>query len=367
MALVKQSLKKLKVYKPGKPIEELRREFKLSKVYKLASNEVPFVPEYIRASVLKEISEIHRYPEASSFYLRRELAKKLNVKPQQLVFGNGSDELIVMALRAFVSPGDEVVIASPTFLIYEIQSAVAGARIRKIPLRGYRYDLAGLAKAITKKTRIIFIANPDNPHGTYVTQREVERFLKKVPRDVLVFFDEAYFEFVDKKDYPRTLSLLKTKKNLIVTRTFSKAYGLAGMRIGYAIASTDIAQCLNAVREPFNIDRMAQVCARAALKNHRFVKKVKAHTAREKKYLYAEFDKIGLDYIPSVTNFILVNFKKDVTRLNEYLLRRGVIVRPLSGWGLPSFFRVTIGLHKENEVFIRHLKSFLRKKGKKSP
>lgn len=367
MTLVRRSLKKLKPYEPGKPIEELQREFKLSKVYKLASNEVPFSPDYIRKSVMAEIANLHRYPEAGSFYLRHELAKKLKINGEQLVFGNGSDELIVMTLRAFVTPGDEVIIASPTFLIYEVQSNVAGARIKKIPMRNRRYDLDRFARAITGKTRVIFIANPDNPHGTYVTHAEVVKFLKKVPERVIVFFDEAYFEFVDKKDYPRTMSLLKKRKNIILSRTFSKAYGLAGVRIGYAVSSREIAGCLNSIREPFNIDRLAQVCALAALKNQQFVKKVKTHTTREKKYLYREFEKLDLEYIPSVTNFVLIDFKKDVTRLNEYLLRRGVIIRPLAGWGLPKFFRVTVGLHKENEMFIRHLKGFLSKKGKKSP
>ncbi|MBN2483779.1 MAG: histidinol-phosphate transaminase [Candidatus Omnitrophica bacterium] len=362
MVSARRSLKNLKAYKPGKPVEELKRELDLKEVYKLASNEIPFVPAYIFKAVLSQIPQINRYPEASSHYVRQKLARTLKVKPDRLVFGNGSDELIVMTLRAFVEERDEVIIGTPTFLIYEIQSQVAGARIKKVPLRDYRYDLETIARAITKKTKMIFIANPDNPHGTYVTHEEVVKFLNKVPKNVLVFFDEAYFEFVMNKDYPRTLALLKTRKNIIMSRTFSKAYGLAGVRIGYAVCDPEVAQCLNNVREPFNIDRFAQACASAALDNYRFVEKVKNHIVKEKRYLYRELAKLNLEYIESVTNFILINFKKDTARLNEYLLRKGIIVRPLAEWGLPEFFRVTVGLHKENEAFIRHLKGFLKNK-----
>jgi histidinol-phosphate aminotransferase len=362
MVLARRSLKNLKAYKPGKPVEELKRELNLKTIYKLASNEIPFVPTYIFKAVLSQIHQANRYPEASSHYLRQKLARALKVSPDRLVFGNGSDELIVMTLRAFVEERDEVIIGTPTFLIYEIQSQVAGARIKKVRLHDYRYDLEKIAQAITKKTKLIFIANPDNPHGTYVTHKEVVKFLHKVPKDVLVFFDEDYFEFVMNKDYPRTLSLLKTRKNIVVSRTFSKAYGLAGVRIGYAICDTAVARCLNSVREPFNIDRFAQVCASAALDNHRFVEKAKKHVVKEKKYLCRQLNKLGLEYIESVANFILINFKKDTSRLNDHLLSKGIIIRPLTGWGLPHFFRVTIGLHKENEAFIRHLSAFLRKK-----
>ncbi len=362
MALVRSSLKDLKVYKPGKPIEELRREFKLKEIYKLASNEIPFPPLYLKKVVLRELSSVNRYPEAGCFYLRNILAKRLKVKRDQLIFGNGSDELIVLALRTFVERGDSVLVGYPTFLIYELQSKVHQAKVVRIPLVNYRYDLLKMAKAVDRHTKIVFIANPDNPHGSYVTHKELEGFLEKIPQNVLVFLDEAYYEFVDKKDYPDSLYFLKNRGNIIITRTFSKAYGLAGLRIGYGITTQKIASLLNKVREPFNVNRIAQICAYHALLNKKFLKKTKEYIKKEKFYLYQELRKLKLEFVESVTNFVLVNFKRDTKTLYNYLLRRGVIIRELSSWGMKNFFRVTVGLHKENSRFIRYLKEFLRRK-----
>jgi histidinol-phosphate aminotransferase len=362
MPIVKKSLQNVKAYVPGKPIEELQRELRLDKVYKLASNEIPFPPLYIRRALMRDFTNINRYPEAQCFYLRRMLSKKYNVTEDQLVIGNGSDEIIVLALRACVEKGNEVIVGFPTFLIYEIQGAIEEARIKRVPLKNYRYDLDAMASAVTKNTKIIFIANPDNPHGTYLTHKEVGGFLKRIPDDVLVFFDEAYFEFVSKRDFPRSLALLKKKGNIMVTRTFSKVYGLAGFRIGYGITTPEIARALNTVREPFNVNRSAQVSACAALTQKEFVRKVKTCVSEGKRYLYREFDKMNLEYIRSVTNFILVNFKKDTKELNQYLLKNGVIVRMLDPWGLKNYFRVTVGLPRENRAFIKALRSFLKRR-----
>ena len=357
----RKELSKINAYKPGKPIEEVKRSLKLDEVYKLASNEIPFPPSYIRKAIGEEVKNISRYPESSSFYLRMALSKKLGVGEDQIIFGNGSDELIVLVLKALISKGDEVVVAYPTFLIYEIQAKIAGAKVVKVPLKNLRYSLGEIAKKVTKKTKVIFIANPDNPTGTYVNEREVKDFLAKIPKRVSVFFDEAYFEFAP-KDFPQTLKLLKKYGNIIVTRTFSKAYGLAGLRIGYGVMTRELAGILNKIREPFNINRFAQVAALAALKNKGFLRKVTTHVKKEKKYLYEELKKCNLSFTESATNFVLVDFKRDASRLCDYLLKQGVIVRGLKGWGLKNFFRVTAGLSCENKKFINCLKSYLKKK-----
>jgi len=364
--VIKKSLRKLKAYKPGKPIEELKRKLKLKEIYKLASNENPFIPFYIKEVVLKEITNINRYPEANCFYLRKALARKLKVKEEQLVFGNGSDEIIVMALRGFCNADSNVVVGYPTFLIYELQAKVTGVEIKRVPLKNYRYDLEGMAKAIDKKTSIVFIANPDNPHGTYLSHREIEKFLSKIPKSVLVFFDEAYSEFAPKHNFPRSLYFLNKRGNIIVSRTFSKAYGLAGLRIGYAVTAPSTADVLNKIREPFNVNRFAQVAATVALKNSSFLKKTVNYINKEKDYFYHYFEKLGLEYVKSATNFILVNFKKDTQSLYEYLLKRGIIIRQLRGWGLKNYFRVTVGLHKENLAFMRYFKSYLKESDRRS-
>jgi len=354
----RKDLTKINTYKPGKPIEEVKRSLGLEEVYKLASNEIPFAPLYIRKAINQELKNINRYPESSSFYLRRKLATKLGVKEEQLVFGNGSDEIIVLALKAFINKGDEVIVSYPTFLIYEIQAKVNCAKIVRVPSVNLGYDLDRIAKKVSKRTKIIFIANPDNPTGTYLNQSKVKQFLAKIPKRVLVFFDEAYFEFAP-KDFPKTLKFLKKRGNIIITRTFSKAYGLAGLRIGYGVTTKEIANILNKIREPFNINRFAQVAALVALKNSGFLRKVLSYVKNEKKYLYRELKKCKLCFSESATNFVVVNFKKDTRDLCSYLLNKGIIVRELKGWGLPSYFRVTVGLAKENRKFITYLKKYL--------
>jgi histidinol-phosphate aminotransferase len=344
-------------YKPGKPIEEVKRALGLKEVYKLASNEIPFVPSYIKKAVLAEIENINRYPEGGSFYLRELIAKKHGVKPEQIVFGNGSDEVIALAITAAVAPGDEVIISHPTFLVYEIQALVRMACVTRVPFKNCKYDLEAMAAAVTEKTKIVIIANPDNPTGTYCTLNEIESFLGKIPKSVLVFFDEAYFEFAP-KGFPDSLKILNRRGNIIFSRTFSKAFGLAGVRLGYGISTPEIAAVLNNIREPFNINRFAQVAAIAALRDKTFVKKVVAYNNKEKAYFYKELDRLKITYVKSATNFIMIDFKGDTTALNDYLLKNGVIIRELKGWGLPGFFRVTTGLHKENIKFIDCLKKY---------
>lgn len=358
-SLARPNILKIKPYEPGKPMEEVQRQLGLKEVIKLASNENPLGPspkavEAIRRSLFN----LNRYPDGNCFYLKQKLAIKLKLKLENLIIGNGSDELIVLAIKAFVNEGDEVIIARPTFLVYEIASQVAKAKIIFVPLKNFKYDLVSMKKKITTKTKIVFIANPDNPTGSYVNKKEVEIFLKGLPKSAIVYFDEAYAEIVGEKDYPHTLKYLNSK-NIIIARSFSKAYGLAGLRIGYAIAKPEFINYMDRVREPFNVNSLAQVAARAALDDKVFLNRTKNLLKQGKSYLYSNFRRLGLKYIPSAANFILLDIKKDSSRLFKKLLKLGVIVRDMRAWKLNTFIRVTIGTNSENKKFIRALEKTL--------
>ena len=353
------AVRELGAYKPGTPIEEVKRTLKLSSVIKLASNENALGPSPKAIAALRgEVASLHRYPDSTCRELRRRLAKQLRVDPASLIFGNGSDELIVLALRAFVDPGDEVVVASPTFLIYELQAKACGASVVVVPLREFRYDLAAMKAAVTPHTKLVFIANPDNPTGTYVTKRELEAFLDDLSSETIVFLDEAYYEFVEAADYPQTLRYVKDRP-VIVTRSFSKAYGLAGLRVGYGIAQPTLIAAMNAVREPFNVNSLAQVAAAAALGDAAFLGRTRQLVRDGRRYLTKELDATRLRYVPSVTNFILIELGPRAPQVAEALLCRGIIVREMSAWKLPDCIRVTIGTMAENRRFIQELKRCL--------
>jgi len=360
--LWKEHLEKVKPYVPGKPIEEVRRELGLNNVIKLASNENPFgpAPGVVRA-ITEAAGEVNRYPDGGCFYLRQALCKKLSISEDNVIFGNGSDEVIVLALRALLRPDEDVIIAHPTFLVYNIAALVEEANVRTVPMKDFKYDLKSMAEAITDRTKIVFIANPDNPTGSYVTKDEMDDFMRKVPEGVVVFLDEAYYEFAKGGDYPETLELInRDDKNVIITRTFSKAYSLAGLRIGYGLARKGIIEVLNKVREPFNVNSLAQVAAIAALKEEEHLNKSVDLVREEKDRFYSQFDEMGLTYIPSRTNFVLVNARRDSREVFDYLLKRGVIVREMSPWGIDGFIRVNIGLREENEVFFEAFKDAVR-------
>jgi histidinol-phosphate aminotransferase len=352
----------LSLYKPGRPIEEIQRELGLKKVIKLASNENALGPSPLAIkAVQKELARIHRYPDSQSFYLKQKLAQIWGISASNIIVSNGSDEIINLILRAFLNKGDEVILAEPTFLIYEIASKIAGAKVVKVQLKDFRYDLEGMKRAITHKTKIVFIANPDNPTGTYVSREEIERFLWRLPKSTIVYFDEAYFEFAkDIEDFPDTLGYLKRNRNIILTRSFSKSYGLAGLRIGWGASSPQIIETLERVREPFNVNRLAQVAAAAALEDTRFLRQVLRVTAQGRRFLVQNLKKIGLEFIPSVTNFILVNVRQNSSLISRRLLERGIIVRDMKAWKLRGFIRVTIGTEQENERFIRTLRQVLK-------
>ncbi len=360
--LVRKHIEDIKPYVPGKPIEEVQRELGLKHVIKLASNENSLGPSPLALKAASgALDGINRYPDSSSFYLKRALSKYLRVREENLIVGNGSDEVIVLATKAFVNEGDEIVIAKPTFLIYEIASRIAGANIKFVPMTNkLKYDLKAMKETITQKTKMVFIANPDNPTGTYVTRDDMAEFFAGFPGNVIVFLDEAYYEFARGfKGYPNGLDYL-TKPNVIVTRTFSKAYGLSGLRVGYGISNPEFVGYMDRTREPFNVNIVAQAAAIAALNDKQFLKKTLEHVKREKEFLYNFFDKQKLKYIPSATNFILVNAERDSKKVYRRLLEKGIIVRDMKVWGFDSFIRVTIGTREENKKFIYALREIVR-------
>ncbi len=360
--LVRKVVSETKPYKPGKPIEEVKREYKLKKVYKMASNENALGPSPRAISAIKKsLSGLNLYPDGACFYLKKALASKYKIKTENIVVGNGSDELIVLALRAFINKGDEVIIADPTFLVYKLAAALTESKVISVNLKAFQYDLQAMKDKITPKTKMIFIANPDNPTGSYVNSREVAEFLKGLPRHVIVFFDEAYYEYAQTvKDYPDTLRYIR-KGNVIVSRSFSKAYGLGGLRIGWAASSPEIVGYLNQVREPFNVNTLAQVGALAALNDKAHIDKSRKVVNIGKKFLCTEFKKMNLFFVPSVTNFVLVNIGAKSNVVFKKLLSRGIIVREMSAWGLKNFIRVTIGNAKENKLFISELRKIINK------
>jgi histidinol-phosphate aminotransferase len=351
---------KIKPYIPGKPINEVKRELGLKSVIKLASNENPYPPSpKVLAAISTAAREINRYPDGGCFVLRRTLARKLNIDDDQLIFGNGSDEIIVLAVKAFAGKGDDVIIAKPSFLIYEIAATLSGARLHQVPLNNFRYDLEAMKAKITARTKIIFIGNPDNPSGTYITQRQTEDFLRSVPKSTLVFFDEAYFEYVHAKDYPDALGLMKKYPNLMITRTFSKMYGLAGLRIGYGIASPEIIDILNRLREPFNVNSIAQAAAVAVLGDESYYRNIAKDVEAQRQYLYRSFESMDIKYEVSFTNFILIHVGGDSSQVASALLKKGVIIRDMAAWGLKGYIRVSIGSASENKRFIKTLGEIL--------
>ncbi len=359
--LARKILSGVTPYSPGKPIEEVQRELGIPKAMKLASNENALGPspkalEAIRAA----LGNLHRYPDSHSFYLVRAIASARGVAPEQVIVGNGSDEIITLAARAFIEPGEEVVIAEPTFLIYKIASQLAQAKIRTVPLKNFRYDLGAMKQAVTSRTKIVFIANPDNPTGSYATRPEVEAFLEDLPEGVIVFFDEAYAELVDAPDYPDSRAYLM-KHPVIITRTFSKAYGLSGIRVGYGIASKELIEPMQKVREPFNVNSLAQAAALAALEDKQHLENTRRLLREQKPVIYQALEELGLSAVPSATNFILFRVGPRAPQVVQSLLKRGIIVRDMRAWNLAEYIRVTVGLPEENSAFVGALKEVLRR------
>lgn len=361
--LVRKSVLGIKPYVPGKPIEETKRQLGLKQVVKLASNENPLGPSpYAVRAIKKCLSSVNRYPDAQGFYLKKRLSKKYGLLPENFVLGNGSDELIDVIIKTFSEADENIITADTTFLEYEIIGQVNERKVKKAPLRYFKYDLGAILKLVDKKTKLIFIANPNNPTGTYVTKYEVEEFLNALPSKVMVVFDEAYDTFIDVDDYPDTLGYLRRRKNIIILKTFSKGYGLAGLRLGYAIACPELATYMERVRQPFNVNILAQAAGFAALDDKKFLKKTRQLTLEGKSYLYQGLSEMGLGYVPSVANFILIDVDIDGREVFKSMLKFGVIVRDMNQYGLKNFIRLTVGTQNENKRAIRVLKKVLRRK-----
>ncbi len=357
-AWVPDYIRSLVPYVPGKPIEELERELGVKNSIKIASNENPLGPSpKALQAIRKALADLHRYPDGNGTYLKEKLAKKLGVTPETLILGNGSNEVLELLAATFMMPGDQAVMSEHAFVVYSL--AVDSRGYKKsvaTPSKNFGHDLEAMAKAVTDRTRLIFIANPNNPTGTYVTRSELLKFLDAVPDRVIVAMDEAYFEFVEKKDYPDTLALIKQgRKNLVAVRTFSKIYGLAGLRIGYGIADPEMVGFVNRVRQPFNSNSLAQVGAMAGLDDRKHISRTIKNNRVGMKYLEKQFKRLKLEYIPSVANFILFRSPFDAGKFYQKMLLRGVILRPMGGYGLPEWLRVTIGLPAENQRFIKTL------------
>lgn len=345
-------------YVPGKPIEELEREMGIKDSIKLASNENPMGPsgKALRA-IENHLAGINRYPDGGAFYLTQALAKKLGVEERCLILGNGSNELIDIAVRTFMQPGDEAVMAWPSFVIYPMAVQAQGCEAIMVPLRDFRHDLGKMARAITDRTKIVFIANPNNPTGTINRKDEFDGFMKDVPDGVLVVVDEAYCEYVTDLEYADSMKQLNEGRDILILRTFSKIYGLAGLRVGYGITKPEIAADMNKIREPFNTSTVAQVAALAALTDEEHVENSKRINREGKEYLCRELDSMGMRYVPTEANFIFMFLELPASKVYDALLKRGVIVRPMG----EEVIRVTIGLPKENGKFIEGLKSILGK------
>jgi histidinol-phosphate aminotransferase len=353
--LIPKYIRDLQPYVPGKPIEEVERELKLRAV-KLASNENPLGPSplAIRAAQAA-LADANRYPDGGGYYLREKLAARWGVPADNLILGDGSTELIDLAARSLLHPGDEGATCEGSFPMYSISTRATGAGLVMAPLREYVFDLDELARAVTPRTKLIFLANPNNPTGTMFTAAQLEQFLDRLPEHLVVVLDEAYYEYVDRPDYSRSLELVRAGRSLLVLRTFSKVYGLAGLRIGYGIGPAELLAEINKVRSPFNTSGVAQAAALAALDDHEHVRRSLESNRAGLEQLRRGLAAMGVRYVPSVTNFLLVELGTDAQPVAERLLSRGVIVRPMRWMGFPSAVRATIGTAEENEKFLAEL------------
>ena len=358
--LVRDCVLRLRPYVPGKPIEEVERELGITNIIKLASNENPLGPSPMAvAAMTKALHDVGLYPDGNCYKLRQAVAKHLGVESDQLIFGCGSDEIIHYIALAFLAEGDEIIQGSPTFVQYETAATLCNCKTHSVPLRNLTYDLDAMSEYINNRTKLVFIANPNNPTGTMVTHSEIEKLLSKLPERCLLVLDEAYYEYVERSDYPNALKLISQNKNVIALRTFSKLYALAGLRVGYGVAKADIIKYLEQVRAPFNVNSVAQVGAIASLEDSDHADRSKKLNSAGKQYLYSEFDRMGLLYTPSEANFIFVDIGRDSVQVFKDLLKCGVIVRTGDIFGTPTHIRVTIGTTEQTERFIKALKGVL--------
>jgi histidinol-phosphate aminotransferase len=357
---VPQYIRTLIPYEPGKPIEEVEREYGIAHSVKLASNENPLGPSPKALAALRaKLEQLNLYPDGDCFYLKQGLAQKLGVKPENLIFGNGSNEIIELAARTFLQPGDEAVMAEQAFVVYQLIVQAVGGQSRAVPLKNYTHDLDAIAEAVSPRTRMIFLANPNNPTGTIFRRAEWERFLGRISGDALLIVDEAYFEYVRDPEYPNSLRYHGSGRPMLTLRTFSKLYGLAGLRIGYGVGAAELIALMQRVRQPFNVNSPAQWAAVAALEDAEHVERSLDANRRGIEFLEQEFSRLGLEWVPSQANFILVRVGKG-QEVFQQLLQRGVIVRPTAGYRFPEHVRVTVGTMEENRRFVAALEKIIK-------
>jgi len=353
----------IKPYVPGKPLEELEREYGIEKSIKLASNENPLGPSPMAAEAIQSaLKQLNRYPDGNGHDLIEKISKRLKVAPENIVLGNGSDEIIGMLTRTFLKPGDEVILPKPSFLIYDIMVRSAGATCVNVPLNLLSIDLEEIINSVTSRSRMIFLCNPNNPTGTIILKKEFESFLERIPPKIIVVVDEAYIEFVRDQNCTNCIDYMDSKRPLVALRTFSKAYGLAGLRIGYGVMPEEISGHINRIRLPFNANSLAQVGAVAALDDEAFLKRTISLVHEGIDFMQDSLKRLGIRYFPTQANFFLIDVKKDADEVFENMLGHGVIVRSMTSYGYPQYIRVNAGLHDENVMFIKALEKVLNTK-----
>ncbi len=361
MPAVPSYIASLTPYIPGKPIEEVEREYGLTHVAKLASNENALGPSPLALAAAREAcGRVHLYPDGSALALRSALAAKLGVQVEEIAVGNGSNELLELLVRTFLGEGDEALTSANSFVVYRLATQAHGRTCVEAPMRERRYDLRAMSERLSRRTKLVFLANPDNPNGTYFTERELTGFLEAVPRDVLVVLDEAYVEFATAPDMPDGLRVRKRFANVATCRTFSKVYGLAGLRLGYLVARPEVVGWLDRVRAPFNVNLVAQAAGVAALRDEEHLARSRALVASERPFVAEGLRALGASVVPSQTNFLLADFPgRPAPELFQALLREGVVVRPMHGYGYPVGQRITLGLRAENEKLFAALRKVL--------
>ncbi len=358
----REFVKKIRPYKPGKPIEEVVHELHLKgEVIKLASNENPLGTSPLALEAMqKALHESYLYPDDNCFYLIRKLANRLGVKPENIIAGNGSVEILPLLTLAYLGPGNSAIVSQGSFIWYKIAINIAAGELIEVPLKNYTRDLNAIRSAIKENTKIIFLDNPMNPLGIINTRDEIEDFLRQIPNNILVVMDEAYHQYiVDNPEYPDSFKYFKEGKNILILHTFSKIYGLAGARLGYGLADEEIISSLMKLRISFNVNRISQVAGIAALDDFEHVKKGRVVNDAGKEFLYDAYKKLGLFYLPTYGNFIFVDFKKDSNVIFESLQREGIITRTLKQYGFPNALRITIGTEEQNKRLMKALKKIL--------
>lgn len=360
--IVRSGVLNINAWPTGKPIEEIQADMGLESLALMATNENPLGPSPKAVEAIRgESGKVNRYPQGPCTYLKRKVAARLGVEEQMIIFSNGADNCLRIIGYTFLNAGDEVIVAHPTFPVYGMVARVMGAVPVEVPLKDHTHDLAAMAERIGPKTKLVFVCNPNNPTGTIVGKKQLNAFVEALPDHVVLILDEAYFEFVDDEDYPDALDYIREGRNVVGLRTFSKLYGIAGLRIGYTLASQELTGVMERVREPFPVSRVAEAAALAAVDDEEFKSRVLANNEESKRFFYQSFDRLGLSYAKTHTNFMFVDLKTDAKAAVQALLERGYLIRPGTPWKHPSFLRITFGTMDENRGFVDALTGVLGK------